>query len=229
MTESDVIRQLAQRTFNVAGGSGKPNHWLWDRTVRIVHNVGQICRLPELAGQAISIERSCLIAAGYFSISALTHPAGTTNTGGPSNRTDSSSTNLCGLSAKIASEALSGALSETRIHKISQIITESSNRFTDMTEAMILSDGRNLEDIGAIGLLHELRQHIINGKSISEILESWKCKTEYGYWKARLKESFRYDAVREMAEQRFFAMEHFMDQLAAEKLQERRQETLLNK
>lgn len=233
MTESDAIRQLAQRTFDVSGSSGKQDHWLWDRTVRIVHNVGQICRLPELAGQAISIERSCLIAAAYFSVSGLTHPAGTRNTGGPLSRADGSDTDLCSLSAMIASEALSGVLSETRIHKVSRIITESCNRFTDMTEAMILSDGRNLEDMGAVGLLHELRQHIINGKSISEILESWKCKTEYGYWQARLKESFRYDAVRQMAEQRFFAMGHFMDQLAAENkpcdLRERLQETAMNK
>jgi len=233
MTESDVIRQLAQRTFNVSGSSGKRDHWLWDRTVRIVHNVGQICRLPELAEQAISIERSCLIAAAYFSISGLTHPAGARNIGGSLIRVDSSDTDLCGLSAKIASEALSGVLSEARLHTVSRIITESCNRFTDMTEATILSDARNLEDMGAVGLLHELRQHIINGKSISEILESWKCKTQYGYWQASLKESFRYDAVRQMAEQRLSAMEHFMNQLAAENkpcdLRERLPETALKK
>lgn len=233
MTESDVIRQLAQRTFNVSGSSGKRDNWLWDRTVRIVHNVGQICRLPELATQAISIERSCLIAAAYFSVSGLVDPDGVKNTGIPSNRSDSNDANLCGLSAKIASETLTGVLSETRLHKVSRIITESCNRFTDMTEATILSDARNLEDMGAVGLLYELRQHIVNGKSISEILESWKCKTQYGYWQARLKESFRYDAVRQMAEQRFFAMEHFMDQLAAENkpcdLRKRLPETVLNK
>jgi hypothetical protein len=233
MTESDVIRQLAQQSFNVSGGSGKRDHWLWDRTVRIVHNVGQLCRLPELAGQAISIERSCLIAAAYFSISGLAHSAGARNAGGPLNRVDGSDTDLCELSAKIATETLSGVLSEARLHTVSRIITESCNRFTDMTEAMVLSDARNLEDMGAVGLLHELRQHIINGKSISEILESWKCKAQYGYWQARLKESFRYDAVRQMAEQRYFAMEHFMDQLAAENkpchLRERLPETALNK
>jgi len=216
MTESDVIRQLAQRTFNVSASSRKQDRWLWDRTVRIAYNVGKICRLPELAGQAISIERSCLIAAAYFSVSGLIRPAGTRNTDRPLSRADGSDTDLYSLSAKIASEALSGVLSETRIHKVGRIITESCNRFNDMIEAMILSDARNLEDMGAVGLLHELRQHIINGKNISEILESWKCKTEYGYWQARLKESFRYDAVRQMAEQRLFAMEHFMDQLAAE-------------
>jgi hypothetical protein len=215
MTESDVIRQLAQRALIATDSSEKHDHWLWDRTLRIVRNVGHICRLPELATQAISIERSCLMAAAYFSISGLTRPCGVRNSG-PAVRIDSNDTDLCRLSAEIASEKLAPALSETRINKVSRIISESCNRFTEMTEAMILSDARNLEDIGAVGLLHELRCHIINGKSISEILENWKCKIEYGYWQARLKESFRYEAVRQMAEQRFSAMEYFMEQLALE-------------
>lgn len=230
MTESDVIRQIAQRTLIVSDSSGKCDNWLWDRTVRIVKNIEHICRLPELASQAISIERSCLITAGYFCVSGLARPAAARNAAGLLSRTDISDTDLCNLSAKIVLEKLAGVLSETRIGKVSRIITESCNRFTDMTEAMILSDGRNLEDMGAVGLLHELRQHIMNGKSISEILESWKCKIEYGYWQARLKESFRYDAIRQMARQRFSAMEHFMDQLAAENslcdLQERLAETI---
>lgn len=229
MTESEAIRQLAQRTFNAPESSDKRDHWLWDRTVRIVQNVGQICRLPELAGQAVSIERSCLIAATYFCLSGLTRPTNAEKHPSPSSRLDSNDTNMCELSAKIAAEALPSVFSQARVHKVCQIITESCNRFTDMTEAMILLDGRNLEDIGAIGLLHELRQYIINGKAISEILDSWKCKTEYGYWQARLKEGFRYEAVREMARQRFLAMEHFMEQLAAENSQNQLPEILLNK
>ena len=226
MTESDVIRQLAQRTLIGTDSSGKHDHWLWDRTLRIVRNVGHICRIPELAMQAISIERSCLMPAAYFSISGLTRSCGVKN-GSPAGRTDSNDTDLCRLSAEIASEKLAPVLSEARGNKVSRIITESCNRFTDMTEAMILSDARNLEDMGAIGLLHELRHHIINGKSISEILENWKCKIEYGYWQARLKESFRYEAVRQMAEQRFIAMEYVMEQLAVENTRCDLQEQLL--
>ena len=228
MTESDVIRQLAQQAFNASDGSETRDNWLWDRTVRIVRNVGRICRLPELAERAISIDQSCLIAAAYFSISGLAHPVETGYAGGCLNRTDSGEANLYERSAKIAAETLSGVFSETRLHKVCRIITESRNRFTDMTEAMILSDGCNLEEIGASGLLYELRQDIINGKGVCEILESWRCKTQYGYWQARLKEGFRYDAVRQMARQRFLAMEQFMEQLAAENQPDQEPETAPN-
>ena len=228
MPEFDVICQIAQQTLIVPDSSGTCGNWLWDRTLRIVRNIEHICRLPEPAQQAISIERLCLITAAYFCESGLSRHAT-----GPLNIPDISDADLCNLSAKTASEKLTGILTETQINKISKIITESCNRFTDMAEAMILSDGRNLEDMGAAGLLHELRQHIMNGKSISEILESWKCKIQYGYWQARLKESFRYDAVRQMAEQRYNTMKHFMDQLAVENtlcdLQEQLMQTVENK
>lgn len=233
MTESDIIRQIAKQTLIFTDNSGKCNNWLWDRTLRIARNVEHICRIPELATQAISIERSCLMTAAYFSISGLVRRRAAAGKGSQLNRADISEADLCGLSANIAAEKLSGVLHETRINRISSIITASCDRFTEMTEAAILSDARNLEDIGAVGLLHELRQHIINGKSISEVLDNWKCKIEYGYWQARLKEGFRYDAVRRMACQRFEAMEQFMDQLAAENslcgLQEQLLETVQNK
>ena len=206
MPELDVIRQIARQTLIAPDGSGRCDNWLWDRTQRITRNVEHICRLPELAEQAIALERSCLITAAYFCGCGLQDK----------NASDINDAEVCNLSAQIASDKLAGILTETQVNKVSRIITESCNRFTDMTEAMILSDGRNLEDMGAVGLLHELRQHITNRKSISEVLESWKCKIEYGYWQARLKESFRYNSVRQMAEQRFGAMEHFMEQLAAE-------------
>ena len=81
---------------------------------------------------------------------------------------------------------------------------------------MVLSDGRGLEDLGAAGLLGGLRGQLIDGKSVSSMLESWKRKIEYGYWQARLKESFRFSAVRQIAEWRFAAVEQFMNQLATE-------------
>ncbi|MEN8126249.1 MAG: hypothetical protein ABFR90_00420 [Planctomycetota bacterium] len=210
MPESDVICQIAQQTLVAPDSRGSCDNWLWDRTQRIVRNVECICRLPELAEQAIALERSCLVTAAYFCSCGLRNSAADKNTA------DINDADVCHLSAKIASEKLTGILTETQINKANRIIIESSNRFTDMTEAMILSDGRNLEDMGAVGLLGELQHHIANGKSISDILENWKCKIEYGYWQARLKESFRYDSVRRMAARRFDVMEHFMAQLAAE-------------
>ena len=81
---------------------------------------------------------------------------------------------------------------------------------------MILSDARNLDDTGAVGIFNEFRRFVSRGKSTSDALQGWKRKIDYGYWQARLKEDFRFDAVRKLAERRLAAAEYFMKQLKVE-------------
>ena len=215
MPEFETIRNIARQVLTAPSPSGTGDNWLWDRTLRILRNIEAICRLPELARQATTIDRSCLITAAYFSESGAVQGAAAQPGWILSNQADTN-TDLSNLSVKIASKKLDGVISESRIEKVAKIIQESSDRFTRMTEAMILSDARNLEDMGMVGLLHEFRRNVIQGKGISDLLESWKCKIEYGYWQARIKESFRFKVVCRIAQQRLTAAGALMDQLAAE-------------
>jgi hypothetical protein len=216
VSELDAIHQIAQKTLTFSTPSGGRDDWLWDRTLRILLNIEHICRLPELAEKAISIDRFCLVAAAYFADSGLAHFASNQKTAGQRPSADVTSADLCNVSTQTVSDMLADVLTGSRIDKINKIITGSFNRFTDITEAMVLSDGRGLEDLGATGLLGGLRGQLIEGKSVSSMLENWKRKIEYGYWQARLKESFRFSAVRQIAERRFAAVEQFMNQLATE-------------
>ncbi|MBC8379628.1 MAG: hypothetical protein H8E62_10680, partial [Planctomycetes bacterium] len=145
MSELDVIRQLAQQVLSVPTLTGIQDNWLWDRTLRILRNVEHICRMPELTEQAMSIDRFCLIAAAYFSDSGFAHFTDAENVSSRLVLADISPTDLCDFSTQIVSDRLSGALAGPRIDKINKIIVESSNRFSNMTEAMILSDARNLD------------------------------------------------------------------------------------
>ena len=81
---------------------------------------------------------------------------------------------------------------------------------------MILSDARNLDDMGVVGIFSEFRRNVIEGKGVCDALQIWKRKVDYRYWQARLKESFRFEQVRKVAEQRLSAAECFMNQLKAE-------------
>jgi len=216
VSELDRVHQIARKTLTYSGPSGGQEGWLWDRTLRILRNIEHICRLPELAEQAISIDRFCLVAAAYFSDSGLVHLSGIQKTSQQGPSADMMNADLCKFSTQTVSQKLADVVTGTRIDKINKILTESFNRLTDSTEATILSDGRGLDDLGAAGLLGALRRQFLDGKGVSDILESWNRKIEYGYWRARLKESFRFDAVRLIAEQRFSAVEEFMNRLAME-------------
>ena len=157
MSKLEAIHQVAQKTLIFSTPSGGRDDWLWDRTLRILRNIEPICRLPELAEQAISIDRFCLIAAAYFADSGLAHFASNQKSARHWLPADLTSADLCKISPQIVSDTLADVISEARINKINKIITESFNRFTDVTEAMVLSDGRGLEELGLAGLLGGLR------------------------------------------------------------------------
>lgn len=216
MSEMDVIRQLAQQALTVPTPAGTSESWLWDRTLRIVRNVEHICRIPELTDKNAAVDQFCLIAAAYFADAGFAHYADAEDISVRRALADVSQTDHRDFSTQVAADKLAAALAGPRIDKICKIIIESSNRFTTMTEAMILSDARNLEDIGAVGLFSEFGRYALCGKGVSDMLESWKRKVDYRYWQARLKESYHFESIRRLAERRFRATEYFMNQLDSE-------------
>lgn len=216
MSGIDEVREIAKQVLAISTVAGGSDNWLWDRTERILRNVEQICKLPELEIGDIAVDRFCLTAATYFVDTGFTHYADAKDTSANLVLSDVNSSDLRQFSVQVVSAKLSEILSGSRIDKINRIITESANRETDMTEAGILSDATTLDDIGAVGVFNELRRFVIHGKGVSEVLDSWKKKVDYRYWQARLKEGFYYAAVQKLAYQRFAATEYFMSQLKIE-------------
>jgi hypothetical protein len=216
MPDLETIRKIAHKALVLQTADADSDNWLWDRAKRCQKNIDKICRLPELADQANSIDRLCLVAATYFADSGFLQYSRGLKGGVKGMLAEVNYTKLCTFSTQIVSEKLARVLTPERIDKVNEIITESCNRFTESVEAMILSDARNLEDLGAVGRLNEVFRQMNSGKGVSEIVTSWKRKIEYGYWQARLKEGFRFEAVGRVAQQRFQAAERFMEQLITE-------------
>ncbi len=216
MSEIDVVRQIAQQVLTIPTLTGGPDNWLWDRTLRIVRNVEHICRLPEIAGRDVAIDRFCLIGAAYFCDAGFARYADAQDPGSRLVLADVTPSDLRDFSSQVVTDRLTGSIPGPRIDKINQIINASADRDTEMIEAMVLSDARNLDDMGAVGLFNEFRRYTIHGKGVSDVLESWKRKVDYEYWPARLRESFRFESVRTLAQRRLAATEAFMSQRATE-------------
>ncbi|MCK5175959.1 MAG: hypothetical protein KAR47_21370 [Planctomycetes bacterium] len=216
MSEIDVIREIAEQVLTVSTLSGAKDNGLWDRAQRLIRNVEHISRLPEVADSDLAIDRFCLVAATYFSDAGFAHYADAEDTSSRLVLADISITDLLDFSTQIVADKLAGALAGPKIDKINKIIIESGTREAQLIEAMILSDARNLDDMGAIGIFNEFRRYVIHGKGASNVLDSWRRKVDYRYWEARLKESFRFESVRELAGRRFSATEYFMNQLEVE-------------
>lgn len=218
MSELHRIRELAKQALVIPTPTNESDYRLWGRAQRLVRNVEHICELPDLAQANLQIDRFCLVTATYFSDAGLGAHLKTGNSTAVTEISNSNSNgeNLLELATKIVSEKLAGVVEATRIEKINRIISESGDHHAQRVEAVILSDARNLDDMGAVGIFSEFRRCAMRGKSIPEVLQSWKKKTDYQYWQARLKESFRFESVRKLAEQRLAAAEQFMNQLKTE-------------
>jgi hypothetical protein len=216
MTELETIKGLAKGVLTTSRDSMGLGRCLWDRTERLARNVEHICDFSELARSGFEVNLFCLLSATYFSETGFIGLLRQKNapTSYPFFR--SSSDGILEYCREIINSKLSLIVTKKQILKIKKIITESWDRSTTMTEAMILSDARNLEDMGAVGIFHELRRFTSQGKSITEVLLHWRKQIDYRYWQARLKDSFWFEGVRKLAEQRLTAAEQFMNQLQRE-------------
>jgi len=215
MAELETIKELAEEVLTKSKNSAMIGRYLWERTQRLIQNVEYICGLSETAQPQTKIDRFCLFCATYFSETGLSvfvkrkapisYPF-----------FKSGSDGVLKLCAQKIDSKLGPLLTEHQITTIKKIISESYSRSTDMTEAMVLSDARNLEDMGAVGLFHELRRFVSQGKNISDVLLHWRKQIDYRYWQARIKDSFWFDDIRELARQRLETAEQFMNQLQVE-------------
>lgn len=218
MESVEQIRKTASDMLIMRDPSGQSERWLWDRACRIVRHIDAICRLAELEAVCESLDREALTAAGYLADAGLPVYAQAKEIGFSYALLELGRPELREFSIRTVLDRLSTAGDGEWVGRVCRIISESDNRSTRLTEAMVLSDARNLEDMGMVGVIQDVRRCLLLGKGTSALLEGWKRKIDYRYWEARFKESFHFEGVRQLAERRFAAAENCMRYLEAEEL-----------
>ncbi len=204
MPELEVVKQAALGVLRTAGPFTAS--LLIDRAERIALNADYIAQLDEITRIETIIDRSVISCAAYISDLAVALEQNQIFYSEP----------VFEKSAAIAAEKLAGKIPRARIEKISKVLIESASRLTRMCEAMVLSDARSLDDMGLVGLLREFCRCLGQGKGISAMLTGWKRRVEYGYWDARINESFRFETTKKIAAQRIARMEKLIAQLELE-------------
>jgi hypothetical protein len=92
--------------------------------------------------------------------------------------------------------------SEELVDRVTNILLATAHRKPDSEEAKLLADALNLDDFGLIGLFARAIQLGRQGDGVNQLAEANDKRDQYGYWEARLKEGFHFDAVRKLARQR---------------------------
>lgn len=105
---------------------------------------------------------------------------------------------------------------EQLLDRTTRLLLESPHRQPMIEEARLLADAINLEDFGVIGMTTLMIQLALQGGGVKQLVESYEKRDAYGYWDARLKEGFHFDAVRDIARKRLEQARAAAAALAAE-------------
>ena len=101
---------------------------------------------------------------------------------------------LIGLASADADEAL--------LDRTTRILQEMPHRSPMLDEARLLADAVNLDDFGMLGITQQAVQHARHGEGVAKLAYWLDRQEQYGYWEARLKDGFHFEAVRQIAQRR---------------------------
>jgi hypothetical protein len=104
--------------------------------------------------------------------------------------------------AELLINAVTEEAGEVLLDRTNRILHETHQRAPMLDEARLLADAINLDDFGVTGLLLQMIQLVRDGEGVVQLVEGAVKREHYGYWEARLKDGFHFDAVRNLARHR---------------------------
>jgi hypothetical protein len=197
---------------------GREDTHLLDHALRMLRIADVILTFDDV--QSLRVDRTCLDAAILFHNAARVRLDRERRESPVYAAATMSTDDIRGYSAEIAGDALGGILTDKQVDHTQNIIRQHQNRATTLPEAMILSDASNLDDLGVIGIWRETRRFAIEGRSVGDVLASWQRKLDYGYYSARIDETFRFRQSRDWARARLERLKRFMQAMIEENVAE---------
>jgi hypothetical protein len=161
---------------------------LWRRVQRFVC-MGLVAASPEMD----AIELACYAMQLPMQTTRLL-PAGRTGRTSLRDRAE--------MSAELLVSTLGDRIEPSLLDRTTRLLHELPQRSPILEEARLLADAVNLDDYGIIGMLHQTIQAARAGEGIAQVADGCEKREQYGYWEARLKDSFHFEPVRQIAERR---------------------------
>lgn len=212
MATLDAIWDRARTDLIIRSGAGGEDVTCWENARRTAQSTLRLSRLTEL--RSLPIDTDALLAAALYHdvVTADRLRRGLLSQHALAQR---------GLalrhreqSAARMHERLADLLAEEVLTRASEAILTLHDRETASLEGRILSDARNLNDIGLLSLWPVIRRSMIEGRGVESLIETWKRQEEYRFWEARIDEAFHFETVRRLAERRLARFNEFVAEVA---------------
>ncbi len=214
MRDLEAVWKLARTHLVVPAEGGGNDVFLWEHCLRVAKSAQYLSHLPEV--QAHNPDLVALLAASLF------HEAGWISRwrAGEIERYEillgSPSESIVVESIRIMEHALNGVIPAPSLARACDTVRFRTSHSQEPIEGYILTEADNLEEFGLGFLWMAIRRGICGGKGVQAVLDAWKRRTEYHFWTARLKDAFRFDASRKLAESRLRQLQLLMGEMAVQ-------------
>ena len=207
----DAIWNRARADLVATTEHGDEDVFLWEHAVRVAENARRIVMLPVV--QEASPDETAVVAAAFY------HDAGwiVRLRNGEIKRDEilirPMSESHREEGAALMERSLDRSLSRDSLTRASQAIRALNDRGIEPIEGQVVCEADNLEEFGVLSLWSTIRRSAIDGKGVQALVDTWRRRKEYRFWEARLNDSFRFAAVRAVAERRLEQFESLMEEL----------------
>jgi hypothetical protein len=196
MSLDPKLRHRLEQALAVVDDHGTPGPRLLDDAVRLWRRVERFISMSLVAPEGLDLE------ALELACWALQLPARRSHTDPSGKPQRTTLRERCEASAELLVGLTAGEADEMLLDRATRLLHEMPHRSPMLDEAKLLADAINLDDFGATGVALQVVQLARQGEGLLQLAEGCEARELYGYWEARLKDGFHFEAVRQIALQR---------------------------
>lgn len=210
LLENILARARQDLVIEVAGG-GEEDVFLWEHAERVARSARAILSLPEVA--SAKPDEAAVLAASLY------HDAGwvVRVRQGEAKREEvlvrAVADDHRDLGAALMAKSLAPLLPAESVRVASAVIRTLHERDVDSIEGHVVGDAESLEEFGLLAFWGSIRRGTLDGKGVQAVVDTWHRRRDYQFWAARLRDSFRFDAVRQLARRRLMTYERVMEEV----------------
>lgn len=187
------LRQRIEQALGVVDDHGTVGPRLIDDALRLSRRVERFIEMNLVPREGLdldAVELACLSLQLPLRRSR-TLPTGKQQRGTLRERAEEAAELLLGVAG--------GEVDELLLDRAIRLLHEMPHRSPMLDEAKLLADAVNLDDFGAVGVMLQVVQLARQGEGPQQLAEGCEARELYGYWEARLKDGFHFEAVRQIA------------------------------
>lgn len=210
LLDNILVRARQDLVFEVVGG-GEEDLFLWEHAERVARSAQAILNLPEVTNAGP--DATAVLAASLY------HDAGwaVRVRQGEAKREEilvrAVPDDHRDQGAELMAKSLAPMIPAESIRIASTAIRTLHERDVDSIEGHIVGDAESLEEFGLLAFWGNIRRGTLDGKGVQAVVDTWHRRRDYQFWAARLRDSFRFDAVRQLARRRLMTYERVMEEV----------------